>query len=260
MIEPVTADAASVKEPVAVAAVTTRLTVVLVLAAPVPVPLIVIGYVPATVAAVVASVSVDVVAVTLVGFNVAVTPAGAPDAVSATAPENVPVRVTVIVDVPEAPAATVTDAGDGANVKPDTGAAVTLSASVAVLSETPVLLARTMRFVVRNRGSRRDVDRQRARRDAASKTRRRERRCDAGRRALDRQVNVRGQSTAARDRDRCRAARALLHRQRARRKARDQALVWSRSASRSPPPPHAATDAASTSVINFRIEVPPQEC
>ena len=119
MIEPVTADAASVKEPVAVAAVTTRLTVVLVLATPVPVPLIVIEYVPAVVAAVVASVSVDVVAVALVGFNVAVTPVGAPDAVSATAPENVPVRVTLIVDVPEAPAATVTDAGDAANVNPE---------------------------------------------------------------------------------------------------------------------------------------------
>src|SRR5215208_3729322 len=58
------------------AAVTTALTVVLAFDTPVPVPLIVTAYVPAGVAAVVAMVSVDVVPVALVGFSVAVRPAG----------------------------------------------------------------------------------------------------------------------------------------------------------------------------------------
>jgi hypothetical protein len=158
VIEPVTAEAASVKEPVSCGAVTTRLNVVLALVTPIPDPLIVIKYAPAAVVAAVASVSVDVVPVALLGFSVAVTPVGAPDTVSATAPENVPVRVTLIVDVTVAPAAT--DAGDALNANPDAGAAVTLSAIVAVfeptyavaftiaLSETAVLLARTVKFVV----------------------------------------------------------------------------------------------------------------
>jgi hypothetical protein len=137
-----------VNAPVVCGAETTRLTVVLAFGAPVPVPLIVIGYVPATVFAAVASVSVDVAPVALVGFTVAVTPLGAPDTVSATAPENVPVRVTVIVDVPVPPAVRGTDAGDALNVNPDAGVAVTVSAIVAVLSETPVLLARTTKFDV----------------------------------------------------------------------------------------------------------------
>jgi hypothetical protein len=243
-----------VKEPVA-AAVTTRLTVVLALAAPVPVPLIVIGYVPAAVAAVVASVSVDVVPVALVGFKVAVTPAGAPDAVSATAAENVPVRVTVIVDVPEAPAARDTDAGDAANVNPDAGAAVTLSAIVAVLSATPVLLARTTKFVVATAAVAATLI------DSALDVTPLPRLVGAsvvvmpvGAPSTERSTFAvkpppRVMVTVAVPLAPCCTDKVLTE------SARSSVGVFPVGVS-SPPPPHAAIVAVSTSAINFRIEIP----
>jgi hypothetical protein len=48
-------------------------------------------------------VSVDVVPITLVGLNVVVTPVGAPVKARPTGSVNAPVRVTVIVDVPDPP-------------------------------------------------------------------------------------------------------------------------------------------------------------
>jgi len=87
------------------------------------VPVIVIGYVPATVVAATANVST---LVAVVGFvpNVAVTPVGIPDAARVTLPVNVPVSFTVIVSVPLALWAIDSAEADGVSVKPDAGGTV----------------------------------------------------------------------------------------------------------------------------------------
>ena len=102
-------------------------------------------------AAVAATVNVDVVAVTLVGLSVAVTPEGEPvtAAVNATAPVNEPVRATVMVDVADPPCTIDPLSAAPLSVNPPgAGAAVTVSASDAVLSATPVAFARMVRFAV----------------------------------------------------------------------------------------------------------------
>jgi hypothetical protein len=94
-------------------------------------------------AAVAATVNVDVVALTLVGLSVAVTPEGEPvtAAVNATAPVNEPVRATVMVDVADPPCTI--DPLNAAPLSvnpPGAGAAVTVSASDAVLSATRAMV------------------------------------------------------------------------------------------------------------------------
>jgi hypothetical protein len=79
-------------------------------------PVMVIGYVPATV--VEATVRVRTLEVAdEVGLKAAVTPVGMPDAVKATLPVNGATSVTVMVSVPLAPAATVRVAAEGFSVK-----------------------------------------------------------------------------------------------------------------------------------------------
>lgn len=259
VIELATADAASVNDPVACAAVTASVTVVVAFEAPVPVPVTVSGYEPTAVFAATASVSVDVVPVTLAGLKVAVTPVGAPVTASATAPVNVPVRVTVIVEVPLAPCTALADAGDAASVNPLTGAAVTVSASAAVLSATPALFARTVRFVVP------------AATDAPT--------------AIDNVLDVAPLARLAGDNVAVTPAGApSIDRSTAAVKPPPRVIVTvtvllapcctvavladsERSSvgvglfpvgESSPPPPHAASAAARTTVINFRIEISPK--
>ena len=88
-------------------------------------------------AAVAAAVKVTTVLLPVVeaGTNAAVTPAGSPVAVKATAPAKPPVRVMVTVLVAEAPRTTVTLAGLAASVK--FGAAFTVSAIVVVRASPP---------------------------------------------------------------------------------------------------------------------------
>jgi hypothetical protein len=79
------------------------------------------------------------------GLKVAVTPLGRPLAATAMAELNPPVTVVVNVAVPFAPLATVTVAGEALTAK--AGAAVTVSAIVAVWVVDP-LLAFTLMFDV----------------------------------------------------------------------------------------------------------------
>ena len=80
------------------------------------VPVMVIGYVPATVDAATARVTtLDVV--DEVGLNVAVTPVGRPEAANVTLPENGLTSVTVMVSVPLAPGATVRLVGEAEMLK-----------------------------------------------------------------------------------------------------------------------------------------------
>jgi hypothetical protein len=81
----------------------------------------VIGYTPGTTAPVVVSVNVLDVATTDAGAKLGVTPAGAPVAVSATAPAKSLSRVIVTVDVPALPACTDTAVGDAAIVNVPAG-------------------------------------------------------------------------------------------------------------------------------------------
>ena len=69
----------------------------------VPVPVTVTVAVPTAAVVEAVSVSTLLVPVTVPGLNAAVTPAGNPLALSMTAPVNPPVRVMVIVLVPDAP-------------------------------------------------------------------------------------------------------------------------------------------------------------
>lgn len=94
--------------------VTVRFTVVVSVSPP-PVPVIVIGYVPAAVVAATVNVTVELPdpgAAIVDGLNPTVTPVGAPEAVSATAELKPPETAVVIVDVPELPVATETAVGD----------------------------------------------------------------------------------------------------------------------------------------------------
>ena len=67
-----------------------------------------------------------------VGFNVAVTPVGWPDAVNAIAELKPPETAVVMVEVPLLPCATETDVGEAVSVKALTGAEVTVREMVAV--------------------------------------------------------------------------------------------------------------------------------
>jgi hypothetical protein len=80
------------------------------------VPVMVIGYVPATVDAATAKVATLEV-VDEVGLNVAVTPVGIPEAANVTLPVNGLTSVTVMVSVPLAPGATDRVAAEGLSVK-----------------------------------------------------------------------------------------------------------------------------------------------
>lgn len=105
------------------------------------VPVIVIGYVPATVVDATANVKTLVVVVGLVP-NVAVTPVGRPDAARVTLPVNVPVSCTVMVSVPLAPSATDSAVADGVSVKPDAGGTLSVMVVVTGVSvpEVPVIV------------------------------------------------------------------------------------------------------------------------
>ena len=65
------------------------------------------------------------------GLKVAVTPAGAPDAVRAIAELNPPDTAVVMVETPLFPCATETEVGEAASVKAGLAAAVTVSEIVA---------------------------------------------------------------------------------------------------------------------------------
>ena len=111
---------------------------------PPPVAVTVMGYVPAAVVEATASVSAEVPepgAAMDAGLKVAVTPAGCPLAVKATAELKPPETVVVMVEEPLLPAATETIAGEAASVNAGTGVAVTVSETEAVwvmLSPLPV--------------------------------------------------------------------------------------------------------------------------
>src|ERR1700704_2537903 len=66
------------------------------------------------------------------GLKLAVTPAGNPEAVNATAALNPPLTVVEIVLVPEAPCVTVNDVGDSLMLKSDVGCFHTSEIGVAV--------------------------------------------------------------------------------------------------------------------------------
>lgn len=119
-IETEVGDAEIVKAGVAVA-VTVRLTCA-VWVTPPPVPVTVIGYVPAVVLEATVMVMVEVPepgAAIEVGLKLTVTPVGCPEAVRATALLKVPVMALVMVEVPLLPAATVSDAGLAESEKPE---------------------------------------------------------------------------------------------------------------------------------------------
>jgi hypothetical protein len=81
------------------------------------VPVTVMLYVPAVAVEPTVKVSVELPAPVIeVGLNAAVTPVGMPLAVSAMAELKPPVTAEVIVDVPVAPCATETEAGEADNV------------------------------------------------------------------------------------------------------------------------------------------------
>ena len=95
---------------------------------------------PAAVVEAVASVNVDVPepgAAMDELLKLRVTPVGAPLAVRPMAESNPPETVVVMVDVPLLPAVTETEVGDAASVKAGTGAAVTVSETVAVWVRLP---------------------------------------------------------------------------------------------------------------------------
>ncbi len=78
-----------------------------------------------------------------VGLKVAVTPAGWPLAVKATAELKPPETVVVIVEAPLLPCATETEVGEAASVNAGVAAAVTVSDTVVVcvmLSPAPVIV------------------------------------------------------------------------------------------------------------------------
>jgi hypothetical protein len=80
------------------------------------VPVMVIGYVPATVDAAAARVT-TIEVVEEAGLKVAVTPVGRPEAANVTLPANGLTSVTVMVSVPLAPGATVTVVGEAERLK-----------------------------------------------------------------------------------------------------------------------------------------------
>jgi len=98
--------------------VTVRVTVVVSVVVP-DVPFTVMGYVPGTVVEATAIVMVEVpVPVIEVGLNVTVTPVGWPVADKVTGELKPPVVVLVMVEVPDAPCATVTAVGLAERLKP----------------------------------------------------------------------------------------------------------------------------------------------
>jgi hypothetical protein len=100
------------------AALTVSETVVVSMVVP-AVPLTVMVYEPATVVEATARVIEEVPAPEIEeGLKVTVTPAGAPDAVKATAVLNPPVTVLVMVELPELPCTTVTELGEAVRLKP----------------------------------------------------------------------------------------------------------------------------------------------
>jgi len=101
-------------------AVTVRVTEVVALSVP-EVPVMVIGYVPATVDAATTNVTTLEV-VDEAGLNAAVTPVGIPEAANDTLPVNGLTSVTVMVSVPLAPWATDRVAAEGLSVKLPIGA------------------------------------------------------------------------------------------------------------------------------------------
>jgi hypothetical protein len=105
------------------------------------VPVIVIGYVPATVVAATANVTTLELA-DEVGLNEVVTPVGMPEAANDTLPVNVPVSWTVIVSVPLAPWAIDSAEADGVSVKPDAEGTVSVMVVVTGVSvpEVPVMV------------------------------------------------------------------------------------------------------------------------
>lgn len=114
-------------------------------ATPVPEPVTTMVPVDAAVPAATATVKVAELPVTLALESVAVTPVGAPLTERFTAPVNDPVRVIVMVLVLFVPAASDSDVGERASVKAPVAAAPwTVSAYDAVLSATPLPLARTV--------------------------------------------------------------------------------------------------------------------
>jgi hypothetical protein len=105
------------------------------------VPVMVIGYAPATAVAATAIVATVEVGED-VGLNVTVTPVGAPDAANATLPVNGLMSVTVMVSVPLAPGATDKDAAEGLSVKPPVPLTVRVMGVVtgASVPEVPVMV------------------------------------------------------------------------------------------------------------------------
>jgi hypothetical protein len=90
------------------------------------VPVTVMRYLPGAVLEGTVIVMVEVPAPALIGFGLKVTatPEGCPDAVKVTAELNPPLTALVIVELPEPPCATVTEAGDAERLKPDVGGVV----------------------------------------------------------------------------------------------------------------------------------------
>src|SRR4051812_15285589 len=138
--------AASVN-PLAAAALTVNWNVVVLSAWPVAVPLTVTVAVPVVAFAAAARVSADELPVALCGSNAAVTPAGRPVAVSATAPSKPPVRVMLTVCVAVAPCVAVTVGLATPSEKVCAGAATTVIASGAVTALTPLPVALTVALV-----------------------------------------------------------------------------------------------------------------
>jgi hypothetical protein len=106
---------------------------------PLPVPVIVIEYVPGVVFDATARVAVDVPdpgAAIDDGLKLTVTPVGAPLADSATAESNPPLTVVVMVEVPLLPCATETVVGLAATVNAGTGAGDIVRV-IAVVSVSP---------------------------------------------------------------------------------------------------------------------------
>jgi hypothetical protein len=107
------------------------------------VPVMVIGYAPATVVEATANVTTLVAVAGLVA-NAAVTPVGRLDAARVTLPANGLTSVTVIVSVPLAPGAIDKAGAEGASVKLPVGAAVTVSVMEVVtgvsVPEVPVMV------------------------------------------------------------------------------------------------------------------------
>jgi hypothetical protein len=104
------------------------------------VPLIVNGYVPATVVPVVRTVSVDVPeVVTEVGANVGVAPVGSPVTLIVTAPVKPPEGVTVAVYVVDAPCTIEREAGVAVTVKSAVETAFTTRVTVVLWLKVPLV-------------------------------------------------------------------------------------------------------------------------